>query len=120
MMDRSVALRGFRYVYVAYIVYASAKTLVFALGAMHGLPLMFHLPVFLMGLASLEIAAALLFLAERHEVTACAALLAIYAVASAITVAQGEVPAHLVFYAATALFIVVSRRGTVSAQLARP
>lgn len=101
-MTVSAALAAFRRVYVAYIVYASGRTL---LQAWHG-DAHTHLRLALIALASLEIAAALAFLVARLERAACAMLLAIYAVAAVLTVAEGAVPAHLVYYAATALFIV--------------
>jgi hypothetical protein len=101
------ALGLFRAIYAAYIVYASAKTLVHVIHAGHGAV---HAHAFIIALASLEIAAALTFLFVRFERAACAMLLTIYAIAAVLTVTEGAVPAHLIYYAATALFIVAAGR----------
>ncbi|MBI3675712.1 MAG: hypothetical protein HY243_03750 [Proteobacteria bacterium] len=121
-MSHSIALRAFRFIYVAFIVFLSAKTFL-AAGTMahaghvaHGG--MEHVPttVFLTFLAGTEIAAALLFLWERVEIAAGAALIAVYAVATAVDVSLGQLPLHLAFYAAVTIYILyANRRLTVEA-----
>ena len=117
-MSAPLALRLYRFAYVAFIVYASGKTFLraqamaagVAAGGPHG-----HLghlvtPAFLEGLSGAEIVAALGFLVRRIEVWAGAALLAIYAVAAGLDVALGQAPVHLAFYAANVAFFLAVRR----------
>lgn len=117
-MNAPLALRLFRFVYVAYIVFASAKTFigahemaagVAATGAHHHAA---HLvtPAFLQGLSGAEIAAALALLIARAELYAGCALLVVYAVAGGLDLALGEFPAHLFLYAATVGFFLAVRR----------
>jgi len=88
-----------RWSYVAFIVFASAKTII-AAHAGHG-PHGWPVAV----LALIEIAAALALLVARLERAACVVLLAVYGVAAALTIAEGEVPLRFVYYAATALVL---------------
>jgi hypothetical protein len=56
--------------------------------------------------------AALAFLAEPVEVAACALLVAIYAAAATVSAASGDLlaPLRLLYFAATAVFIVIAHR----------
>lgn len=92
------ALLAFRLVYVAFIVSASATTLLSAGGAQHAA----HVAI----LAGVEIAAALGFLLPATEVAACGVLLVVYAIATALSLAMGEWTLRFLYYAATAVFIV--------------
>lgn len=92
------ALAAFRYVYVAFIVSASATTLLSGVGAHHAA----HVAI----LAGVEIAAALGFLFRASEMAACFVLLAVYAIATAISLTMGEWTLRFLYYAATAVFIV--------------
>jgi hypothetical protein len=88
----------FRYVFVTYIVYASLKTLLGAsqLAAQHAGLAPWHLYL----LAGAEILAALGLLLRRGAAVAGYCLLGVFALAALIDVALGEVPAHLLLYAA--------------------
>ena len=101
------ALAAFRLIYVAFIVTAGIETLIYEKAP--GLPTLAGIPA-LMLLASVEILAAILFLFRRSEWWACAALLAVYAVATAISAAFGDWSLRFVYYGATALFIVMAAR----------
>ena len=123
-MSAPLALRLYRFAYVAYIVYASGKTFL----AAHGIAAAVqdgHLghpisPAFLQGLSGAEIVAALGLLVRRIEVCAAAALLAIFAIAGGLDAALGEVPAHVLFYAATAAFFLAIRRAEAGGSQVAP
>ncbi len=86
-LSMPAALAAFRVIYVAFIVTASIATLIHA--KVPGLPAhagFSHLTI----LAGVEIVAAVLFLFRWSEVWACAVLLAVYAVATVISVAVGD------------------------------
>ena len=115
-MSRTWALRALRWSYCAFIVYASALTFLqtwTGQGAHHGDPA-------ILALSGVETAAALALAIEPLEVAALVALLAVYAVASAITVGEGEPPLRFVFYAVTALYIVLTNRGKPAMAKAAP
>ena len=102
----------FRYVFVAYIVYASIKTMATAaqIAAAHGA----HTDLLrrhLYALAGVEVAAALGMLMPRVASLASVVLLGVFAVAAAIDLSFGDVPAHLVLYATITLLL----RGPVAA-----
>ena len=95
-------LRLFRWIYVAFLVQASVST---ALGGLH------HAHENMHGshvLALIEIVAALAFLIERVEGYAATALIAVFAIATVLSIASGEWPLRFFYYAATALFIAAS------------
>jgi len=124
-MSASLALRLYRFAYVAFIVYASGRTFLGAHGLAAGAAPHGHLghlvtPAFLEALSGAEILAALGFLVRRIEVYAGFALLAVYATAAALDLALGEVPANLLFYAATAAFFLAIRRAGMEGAPATP
>jgi len=92
-----------RWSYVAFIVYASAHTAIAAHTAHgpHGWPIAI--------LALVEIVAALALLITPLERAACIVLLAVYAIATVLTVAEGEAPLRFLYYATTALALVWGR-----------
>ena len=93
-------LDWFRFLYVACIVGLSIQTLTGARGiADH------HF-----WLAAVEIVAALLLLARRTQIVGMVLLLAVYAVATIITLHVGHLPLYLVIYAGAAIAIVQRRR----------
>ena len=102
------ALAAYRVLYVAFIVWASAKTILDT----HRTPdAHAHAALFVIGLASVEILSALALLWRRTEIAACGVLLAVYATAAILSAAQGDTPVRFAYYAATAGFIVyLSRR----------
>jgi hypothetical protein len=90
-------LRGFRWIYIAFIAQATLKTL-------HGAG---EADVAaLLALAGVELVAICAFLIEPVELVACAVLLAVYAIASGLTLMQGEAPLRFFYYAVTAALIV--------------
>jgi hypothetical protein len=107
-MRNLVNLERFRYVYVAYIVYASVKTMVLAPqlvaahAAGHGALLDRHLHL----LALVEIAAAVGVLLPLLAQAATVLLLGVFAGAALIDIGLGEAPVHLLLYAACALLLL--------------
>jgi hypothetical protein len=97
-VSAATTLRAYRFVFVASIVFVSTKTLLAAHGGAGP-----HAHAGL--IAGFEIFAALLFLWPRLEIVAGLGLLGIFAMAFAISLAQGEIPANLIFYAATVLVL---------------
>ena len=95
---------GYRLVFVAFLVVASAMTVAGAHD--HAGHFGFGLQLF----GSAEIAAALLFLFRRTQLPALAALLAIFAAAFVLAIFAGEMPLRFVYYAATAAFILAVDR----------
>jgi hypothetical protein len=69
-----------------------------------------HSALALAALSGAEIVAALALLIPRLELVAAAALLAIFAIAAALTVAAGEAPLRFAYYAATAVAICAGAR----------
>src|SRR5690242_4121836 len=115
-MSLSLALRLYRWAFIAYIVFASAKTLLAAnelaagavAGGHHHLSQLIT-PDTLKVLAGVEIAAALAFLARTLEVYAGAVLLAVFAFAAVLDFSTGGAPIHLFLYAATVGFFLAAR-----------
>jgi hypothetical protein len=101
-------LRAFRWIFSAFLVFASVKVFLAGVAGVHEGP---HGPRVLVILASAEIAAAIAFLIEPIELVALAALLAVFAAAAALSAITGDIlPLRFVYYGATALFIVAARR----------
>jgi hypothetical protein len=117
-VHRLMTMERFRRVFVAYIVYASFKTLVMApqLAAQHGAPLRALLYV----LAGVEVLAALGLLVRRIAGVASLALLGVFILATLLDVALGEIPAHLVLYAAITLLLLTAETTGASAGRAAP
>jgi len=91
-------LDGYRLFYAGFIIVASAQTALLA----HG-----HMAI----LGSVEILAALLFLFHRTRLLGTAALCLIFALAFALSIAAGEEwPLRMVFYAGTAIFLLLIDR----------
>ena len=88
---------------MAYIVYASLKTLINApqIAAPHVALLRAHLYV----LAGVEVRAAFGLLIRRLAGAATLGLLGVFTVAALIDLALGEFPAHLLLYAAVTLLL---------------
>jgi hypothetical protein len=101
------ALRLLRWSYCAFIAWASVRTFVEA-RAEHD----FH-PLVLSGV---EIAAIAAFLFTPLETIACAVLLVVYAIAAVLTMAAHEdLPLRFVYFAMTAVYIVIAgQRRTVA------
>jgi len=98
-MTHAWALRLLRWSYCAFIAWASAQT--FLAGGHEA-----HAKI----LAGVEIGAIAAFLFPMLEIGAGAVLLIVYAIASVITVLQGEPPIRFAYYAATALYILWASR----------
>lgn len=94
------ALYAFRLVFVAFIVWASAKTFMEGWptgpGAASG-----HAALGIRLLAGTEILAAALFLWPAAQLWSGATLIAIFAIATVIDLAAGGVPARFAYYSAT-------------------
>ncbi len=101
----NTALAGFRLLFVAYIVWASARTL---LRASHGDfgPSHAH---FVYVLAGIEIIAAVGLLWSAIEPAAAVLLGLVFVVAAAHELVDGSFPAHLFFYAGTLAFLMYLR-----------
>lgn len=100
-------LRAFRWAFATFLVVSSARTLLAGLAGEHDGP---HGPHILIALATVEIAATFAFLVEPIERYACAALLAVFVVATGLSIMAGDVlPIRFCYYAATVLFIVLAR-----------
>lgn len=100
-MSQIWGLRGLRRSYCAFIAWASLQT--FAQARQE------HDPHAL-ALASVEIVAVAAFLFAPLEIVACAVLLAVYAVAAMLTVAAHGMPLRFVYFAMTAVYIVIVAR----------
>ena len=102
-MRSFMTIERFRYVFVAYIVYASLKSMVMApqIAAQHGAQLRVQLYV----LAGVEVLAALGLLVRRLTGAATLTLLGVFVIATLIDVSLGEVPAHLLLYAPITLLL---------------
>jgi hypothetical protein len=102
-------LRGLRWSYCIFITAASITTAESALGGQgegsHG-------PQTILALASIEACAALALAIEPIELVACGVLLLVYTIASVVSVlsADWEAVLRFVFYAATAIYIVLVSR----------
>jgi hypothetical protein len=100
--------RTLRWTYVAFICAASGLAIQSALGgAGEGR----HAPRIVLVLAVPELLAAAALLIRPAERVACAALLAIYAVAGIVSVTSGDLlaPLRFLYYAATAISVVTLR-----------
>jgi|SRR5579871_1656972 len=106
-MSTSRALLVFRTVFVAFIVFASARALLvvdaFANSAHIARP---HL----IALACVEILAAIALLWERTELAAAGVLLLVFGTAAVLDATAGDIPIRYAYYSATALFVVFLRR----------
>ena len=100
-MTHAWALRLLRWSYCAFIAWASAQVFVAGAGEHEA-----HAKA----LAGVEIAAIFVFLFPPLQIGAGAVLLIVYAIASVITVLQGEPPIRFAYYAATALYILWASR----------
>ena len=112
-MTETAALYLYRCVYVAFIVFASAKTFVEGWPAAHGGGSAAHMGTFIRLLAATEIVAALAFLWLPAQLWAGAALIAIFVIATGVDLAHGGVPARFAYYSATAgilMFLEVTLR----------
>jgi|HubBroStandDraft_3_1064219.scaffolds.fasta_scaffold649858_2 hypothetical protein len=94
-------LRILQWSFCATIAWASLQTFLEARGShdLHAL--------LLSGVELLAIAA---FLFERLAITACAALIGVFAIAAAVTTLEGQVPLRFLYFAATAAYIVLAQR----------
>lgn len=110
-MSEVWGLRGLRWSYCAFIAWASVQTFLNARTA--------H-DVHALILSSVEVAAIVAFLFVPLEVAACAVLLAVYAIATALTLAEhGDMPLRFVYFAMTAVYIVSARHGRSTSSPAR-
>lgn len=112
-MTPQAALYLYRCVYVAFIVWASAKTFLEGWpapsGHDHGDA---HMGLFIRGLAATEVAAALAFLWIPAQLWAGGLLIAIFAIATVVDLIHGGVPARFAYYSATVMVLVfLSRAG---------
>ena len=99
-MSALQALYAFRLVFVAFIVWASARTFAEGWPTAHGGSPAQAGP-YIQLLAGAEIAAAALFLWPAAQLWAGAALIAIFAIATVLDLMAGGVPARFAYYAAT-------------------
>ena len=105
-MRKFMTIERFRYVFTAYIVYASVKTIasveqIVAAHPAHALLARSHLVV----LGSVEILFAVGLLVPRLRFASAIGLLLVFGTAGAIDLSLGEVPLHLVLYAAATLLL---------------
>jgi len=105
-MTETTALYLYRCVYVAFIVFASAKTFVEGWPAAHGGGGTVHMATLIRLLAGAEILAALAFLWLPAQLWAGAALIAIFVIATGVDLAHGGVPARFAYYSATVAILV--------------
>ena len=96
---------GFRLVFVAFLLWASARTMADAHLGSSG-----HSGLALALLAGIEILAALLFLLRRTQLLGLALLIPVFAAATLMALQVGEMPVRYFYYAMTALFIVAVDR----------
>lgn len=101
---------AYRAVFVLFIVWASAVTVIGAHGqaAHEG-----HSPLVLVGLGAAEIGGALLFLFRGPQLLGLAVLLVVFAIAAVMSTLLGDNPLRFFYYAATALFILAVDRSTM-------
>jgi hypothetical protein len=93
------AMRGLRWSYAAFIAFASAKTFLNPEFTGHG-------AAAVRVLAGAEFFAALVFAFGVFDLATCAVLLVVYALATLLSTAHGDVPLRFLYYAATALALV--------------
>jgi uncharacterized membrane protein YphA (DoxX/SURF4 family) len=94
-------LRGLQWCFCAFIAWASVGTLLDAWPErdLHAILL-----------SGFELIAVVAFLFDRLAMPACAVLCMVFAVAAIITALAGHVPLRFLYFAATAIYIVVARR----------
>ena len=109
------ALRGLRWSFCGFMVFASAQSFMDAavgrgeahhLGA-HGV----------LALSGVEALAALALLVPRLALAAALVLCAVFAVAAVLTLAAGEAPLRFAYYAATAILLGVVSEGSLWPQV---
>ncbi|HEY2050803.1 MAG TPA: hypothetical protein VGH03_15800 [Caulobacteraceae bacterium] len=100
------SLRALRWSFCAYIAWSSLQT--FA-GARTGHAALHAHALLLSGAELLAIAA---FLFERSALPACVALVAIFAIAAVLTALAGQTPLRFLYFAATAVHIVLAQRAS--------
>jgi len=109
-MSPQSALYLYRVVFVAFIVWASAKTFAEGWAAAPGhagaLAGSGHIRL----LAATEIVAALAFLWPAAQIWAGAALILIFAIATVLDLMMGGVPARFAYYSATVMILVFLER----------
>jgi len=111
------AVRAFRLLFVAFIILASATTFLSAWSELHATEHSSASPLFLALLAGTEIVAAVLFAFRRPEIPAAVALIIVFGIAEALSIASKEITLRFVFYAGTVLFILAAaRRDTEAVQ----
>jgi hypothetical protein len=104
-MSPQLALYLYRVVFVAFIVWASAKTFAEGWPVPHGTADAPHLGRHIRWLAGAEIVAALAFLWPAAQLWAGGALVAIFAIATVLDLRMGGVPARFAYYSATVLIL---------------
>ena len=100
-MTLTNALNAYRWLYVGFIVVASAQTVVDAHRHPGG-----RFATGLVLLGSVEILAALFFLFHQTQLVGATMLLLVFVVAAVLTASQGQLPVRFLYYAGTAVFIV--------------
>jgi hypothetical protein len=110
-MSQRWMLRGLRWSYCVFIAAASITTAESALG---GQGEGSASPQIILALASIEAFAALALAIEPVELVACSALLLVYSIAGVVSAlsADWEAVLRFVFYAATAIYIVLASRAS--------
>ena len=111
-MSDAWTLRILRWAYVAFIAYASMQTFLQAWGVKTG-----HHNIGVPGLLVLsgtEVLAVIAFLTEAVDVAALGVLLVVFAVASVLSIGEGEIPLRFLYFAATAAYVTIARRRMVS------
>ena len=101
-------MRALRWTYAAFIAFASARTFLTPEFTGHG-------AVALRVLAGTEFLTALVFASGVFDVAACAVLLIVFAIATVLSTAHGDVPLRFFYYAATAAALVQFGRETRTA-----
>jgi hypothetical protein len=104
---------AFRWVFVAFIVIASARTVIDT-----GHIASDHSSLGIVVLGTSEIAAALLFLLRRTQIIGLLLLLMIFAIATTLSLLEGELPYRFAYYAASAMFIVAVDRAQPATRVA--
>ncbi len=114
-MTPQLALYLYRAVFVAFIVWASAKTFMEGWAVPHGATGALHAGAHIRLLAGVEIVAALAFLWPAAQLWAGSALVLVFAVATVLDLAMGGAPARFGYYAATVMILVFLDRRMATA-----